>query len=140
MIKRILIVTLLYIGVFASSKDDIFFIKSAGIAEEIKVEMTPSISGKTARSFKKEVSSYKTKSGKTFSDDSNLIASFDDEVAIDTFCKRYNLVLKKKLIGRYYLFVNNSGEGILALIQTIVKNEKNIKSVFPDWKLNKKRY
>lgn len=55
-------------------------------------------------------------------------------VNIAEFEAKYGLKLKKKLVTGYYLFDNISSSDDMEIIGNIIKNEKNIITVKPNWK------
>ena len=50
--------------------------------------------------------------------------------------RKYGLKLKKKLVIGYYIFQNVSDKEDMEIVSSIIKNEKNIKTVKPNWKKN----
>jgi len=57
------------------------------------------------------------------------------DVTIADFEKKYGLRLKEKMIIGYYIFDNISKYSDVEIIQNIIADETNIKSVKPNWKM-----
>lgn len=49
---------------------------------------------------------------------------------------KYGLKFKKKLVIGYYIFQNVSEKDDTEIVSTIIKNEKNVKTVKPNWNKN----
>lgn len=66
-----------------------------------------------------------------------ILVSFKNitNVSIDDFEKKYGLKLKEKMIIGYYIFDNNSNYSDVEIIEKIIADEVNIKSVKPNWKM-----
>ena len=67
-----------------------------------------------------------------------VIVEFNDNSVVDiaAFAAKYNLEFKKKLVIGYYIFLNKSSKTDLEIVDDIMKNESNIKTLKPNWKLN----
>jgi hypothetical protein len=57
-----------------------------------------------------------------------------DAAALASFAFRYGLQLKKRLVTGYYIFKNVSDTDDSVIISRIIKNEKGIDTVKPNWK------
>lgn len=57
-------------------------------------------------------------------------------IDIDAFEIKYGLKLKKKLVIGYYIFQNISDKEDMEIVSSIMKNEKNVKTVKPNLKKN----
>ena len=58
-----------------------------------------------------------------------------ENLDIKDFEEKYALKLKEKMKIGYYIFQNKSKESDLVLMQRILKNETNIDSMKPNWKM-----
>ena len=101
-----------------------------GVKRTLKIketeDKTPSVN---TLGTEKEVSSAKTtKEGVIIA---FKHASHADIAAFET---KYGLKLKKKLVTGYYIFNNPSEKDDAEVIQNIITNEKNVKTVKPNWK------
>jgi len=78
-----------------------------------------------------------SKSAKDSSKD-GVIVEFNDSSAVNiaAFEAKYGLKFKKKLVIGYYIFLNKSSKTDLEIVDDIMKNESNIKTLKPNWKLN----
>lgn len=67
-----------------------------------------------------------------------LIVAFDSfsEEELAAFETKYGLKFKKKLVTGYYIFQNVSDKDDVEIVSSIIKNEKNVKTVKPNWKKN----
>jgi len=65
-----------------------------------------------------------------------VIVSFIDTtiLSISGFETNYGLKLKEKLVIGYYIFENVSEKSDTEIISEIINNEKNVKTVKPNWK------
>jgi len=75
---------------------------------------------------------------RTFDKKEGLILSFNNQNinSIDDLEDKYSIKLKYKLSIGYYIFDNNSDLDDIELVEKIIQNENNIKSIKPNWKLN----
>ena len=58
------------------------------------------------------------------------------KIDISELERKYGLKLKKKLVIGYYIFENVSQKDDAEIVSSIIKNEKNLKTVKPNWKKN----
>ncbi len=67
-----------------------------------------------------------------------VIIAFKKSSNADVFAfeTKYGLKLKKRLVTGYYIFQNVSDKGDAEIVSNIIKNEKNIRTVKPNWKKN----
>ena len=67
---------------------------------------------------------------------SGILVSFNNvsDVSIGDFEKKYGLKLKEKMIIGYYIFDNVSKYSDVEILERIINDETNIKSVKPNWK------
>ena len=117
--KYILIIALLVVGVFG------FEIKVNNKIKSINYEYNGD--------------KYVTQTNKYFTNDTNLIISFNknENELIKEFELKYNLVLIKKLVTGSYIYKSN--ENILDKLDEILQDDDNIKSIFPLWKSKMQR-
>jgi len=75
---------------------------------------------------------------RTFDKKEGLILSFkaQNSSSIENLENRYSIKLKHKLSVGYYIFDNNSDLNDIELVENIIENEDNIRSIKPNWKLN----
>lgn len=75
---------------------------------------------------------------RNFDKKEGLILSFklENSSSIENLEKKYDIKLKYKLSIGYYTFDNNSNLSDIELVGDIIKDEDNIKSIKPNWKLN----
>ncbi len=132
-ILRIVVFLLVFISFgCASSKVKVYndslytTILQDGIKRKVKI---PKVDGKIIKSTNTQTGTDDTKFG--------VIVEFidDSKVDISTFESKYGLKLKDKLVIGYYIFSNYSSVGDLELIQKILNNEKNIRTLKPNWKM-----
>ena len=66
-----------------------------------------------------------------------IIVSFKktSNVSISEFETKYGLKLKTKLVIGYYIFQNISEHSDVQIVEEIIKNETNIETVKPNWKM-----
>ena len=66
-----------------------------------------------------------------------IIVSFKkpSQVSISEFETKYGLKLKTKLVIGYYIFKNISESSDVQIVGDIIKNETNVKTVKPNWKM-----
>lgn len=66
-----------------------------------------------------------------------VIISFKDssKTSISVFEAKYNLKLKHKLVIGYYIFTNLSKFTDVQIVEEIIKNETNIETVKPNWRM-----
>lgn len=66
-----------------------------------------------------------------------IIVSFKkpSQVSISEFETKYGLKLKTKLVIGYYIFQNISESSDVQIVGNIIKNETNIQTVKPNWKM-----
>ena len=71
-----------------------------------------------------------------------VIVSFKDDsnISLKDFELKYNLKFKTKLAIGYYIFENHSTRGDIEIVDSIIKNESNIKTVKPNWKMKNTIY
>ena len=63
-----------------------------------------------------------------------IIAFKNSNIDINSFAKKYNLELKKRLIKNYYIFINNSNLSNSSLILKIYNEQKEaIKTIRPNY-------
>ncbi len=67
-----------------------------------------------------------------------VIIAFKEGIKVDVekLEIKYGLKFKKKLIIGYYIFYNVSNNSDEEIVLNIIDNEKNIKTVKPNWKKN----
>ncbi len=73
---------------------------------------------------------------KRLSSKDGIIISFKDpiRISISGFEAKYGLKFKKKLLIGYYIFQNISEYSDVKIVEKIIKNEPNVKTVKPNWK------
>ena len=66
-----------------------------------------------------------------------VIVSFKDpsKTSISDFEAKYNIKLKHKLVVGYYIFTNASKFTDAQIVEEIIKNEINIETVKPNWRM-----
>lgn len=66
-----------------------------------------------------------------------VIVSFKDssQASINAFETKYKLKLQHKLLVGYYIFTNVSKLTDVQIVEEIIKNETNIETVKPNWKM-----
>ncbi len=76
-------------------------------------------------------------SAKQLESKEGIMVSFKNtsQLSISEFETKYGLKFKKKLIIGYYIFKNISENSDTQIIANIIKNETNVKTVKPNWKL-----
>ncbi len=97
-----------------------------GIKRTIRVKKTEDkISSAGALSMKEEALSKK-----------GIVVAFNksSKADVDAFEIKYGLKLKKKLVTGYYIFQNVSEKDDVEIVSSIIKNEKNVESIKPNWK------
>jgi len=133
--KYLLILTLTFSFMLAQSK--YMKIKSNDKIIQIKIKEQTS---NNLQPFSKESinnkKTYVTSQGHTFNSDSYILVKFqkDKDVNIEDFEKKYGLKLTKKMKIGYYIFKPTSQKDILDIINEILTNEKDIKSIKPNWR------
>lgn len=67
-----------------------------------------------------------------------IVLAFKKSSKVDIFEleRKYGLKLKKKLVIGYYIFENVSDRDDMEIVSSIITNEKNVKTVKPNWKKN----
>ena len=75
-------------------------------------------------------------SAKQISAQEGILIQFTDPETVDmeAFEEKYQLKLKSKMVIGYYIFQNRSKLSDIALIEKILKEEKGIKTLKPNWK------
>ncbi len=88
--------------------------------------------GKT-ESSKKKIGTY---SAKMQASKNGVIVTFKNpsKTDISKFESTYGLKLKEKLLTCYHVFENISGSSDIQVIDSIIRNEKNVKTVKPNWR------
>ncbi len=68
---------------------------------------------------------------------SGVLVAFKDTslLSVPEFETRYGLALKTKMAIGYYVFENHSSKSDIEIIRDIIANEKNVKTVKPNWRL-----
>ena len=84
--------------------------------------------------IKNTLSSY---SAKEATSQEGIIVSFKKlaQISISEFETRYGLKFKTKLVIGYYIFQNISEHSDIQIVEDIMKNETNIETVKPNWKM-----
>jgi len=64
-----------------------------------------------------------------------VILSFwdDNSVSVGDLERRYGLKLQEKLMIGYYIFENISDKSDMEVVEAIIKDERDIKTVKPNW-------
>jgi len=76
-------------------------------------------------------------SAKEATSQEGIIISFKNksQIVISEFETKYGLKLKTKLVIGYYIFQNISKDSDVQIVENIIKNETNIETVKPNWKM-----
>ncbi len=76
-------------------------------------------------------------SAKEATSQEGIIVSFKkpSQISISEFEIKYGLKLKTKLVIGYYIFQNISEHSDIQIVEDIMKNETNIETVKPNWKM-----
>jgi len=76
-------------------------------------------------------------SAKEATSQEGIIVSFKKlaQISISEFETRYGLKFKTKLVIGYYIFQNISEHSDIQIVEDIMKNETNIETVKPNWKM-----
>ncbi len=79
---------------------------------------------------------FNTHSAKQLDSKEGIVLSFKDQtqVSVDEFESKYGIKLERKLVIGYYIFKNMSEYSDIQIVEKIIKNETNIKTVKPNWK------
>ena len=134
---------IIYVVIFITSLCYADFIQKSikvdGETQYIFIKNNPTSNNTSANS----IQTYKTRQGMSFNSQSDILIRFNDgfESYIDTnylknFEARYNISFQKKLILGYYQFKNSSSKDTLILINDIILNNPNIKTIKPNWNQN----
>lgn len=69
-----------------------------------------------------------------------IVLTFKDpsQVSISELEAKYELKLKTKLVIGYYIFENISKKSDVEIVESIIEEEANIKTVKPNWKMKNK--
>ena len=76
-------------------------------------------------------------SAKEATSQEGIIVSFKKlaQISISEFETRYGLKFKTKLVIGYYIFQNISEHSDIQIVEDIMKNETNIETIKPNWKM-----
>ncbi len=77
---------------------------------------------------------------KQLSSKEGIILTFKNpsKVSINELETKYGLKLKTKLVIGYYIFENISKKSDIEIVERIIDNETNVKTVKPNWKMKNK--
>jgi hypothetical protein len=105
-----------------------FTVLDKGIKRTILIPNRNSSKTKTTRSINQQNPNQKQ----------GIIVSFYTilPTTISDFETKYHVKLKTELLNTYYIFTNNSKMSDVSLIQTIIKNETNVKTLKPNWRMH----
>lgn len=102
-------------------KNNIITILEKGVKRKVHTPLS-----KSSKKVNKEISS-----------NSGVVVVYKNPsvVVINEFESKYDIKLKTKMAIGYYIFENHSSKSDIAIVSEIIANEKNIKTVKPNWKL-----
>jgi hypothetical protein len=131
--KKILVIVCVMIGLSAEDLSNTLYVKNSGVIK--KINLTSKVTSRGLDTYK----SYATPQNKKFDRNVKILLKPDQTCNIEEIANKYELKIDKKLITGHYLMINNSQKEPQVVLKEIIDNEKGVISIFPNWKLNKKK-